>query len=164
MTIDADIIHINKQPFLTTVSHEIEFVTTEHLQDLSKKKIGEVLKSFCKLYGKYKFNVIQINAEIELKSAQINDSVGDAIMNYFSKKEHVPKIERKNQVIKERVRSLYATLSYLKKLPKLMRIGLVYEVTKWLNIFPVSNSVSDLYSPRTIVTGRKLDWQKDCKI
>ena len=50
VTIDADIIHINKQPFLATVSHEIEFVTTEHLQDLSKKKIGEVLKRFCKLY------------------------------------------------------------------------------------------------------------------
>ena len=45
-----------------------------------------------------------------------------------------------------------------------MIIGLVYEVTKWINIFPVSNLVRDLYSPRTIVTGRKLDCQKNCKI
>ena len=67
-------------------------------------------------------------------------------------------------MIKERVRAFYAKLSYLTKLPKLMIIGLVYEVTKWLNVFPVSNSVSALYSPRTIVTGRKLDWNKDCKI
>ena len=50
VTIGADIIHINKQPFLATVSHEIEFVTTEHLQDLSKKTIGAALKSMCKLY------------------------------------------------------------------------------------------------------------------
>ena len=82
--------------------------------------------------------------DIELKSEQINEAVGDAIMNYCSKKEHVPKIERKNRVIKERVRAFYEKLSYLTKLPKLMIIGLVYEVTKWLNVFPVSNSVSDL--------------------
>ena len=85
-------------------------------------------------------------------------------MNWCSKKEHVPKIKRKIQVIKERVRAFYAKLFYTKKLPKQMIIGLVYEVTKWLNVFPVSNSVSDLYSPRKDFTRRKLDWQKDCKI
>ena len=86
------------------------------------------------------------------------------MMNWCSKKEHFPKIKRKIQVIKEIICAFYAKLSYTKKLPKQVIIGLVYEVTKWLNLFPVSNSVSDLYSPRTIFTGRKLDWQKDCKI
>ena len=101
--------------------------------------------------------MIQINADIELKSETIDELVEDSMMNWCSKKEHVPKIERKIKVIKERIRAFYAKLSHIKKIPKQMIIGLVYEVTKWLNLFPVSNSVSDIYSPRTIVTGRKQD-------
>ena len=85
-------------------------------------------------------------------------------MNWCAKREHVPRIERKIRVIKERLRGYMSAMTCYKKFPKPVVIEMVKEISKWLNIFPVTNSVSDLYSPGTIVTSRKLNYNADCRI
>ena len=66
-------------------------------------------------------------------------------------KEHVPEVERKIRLIKERGRGILNTLPF-KRMPRLMLIELVYHVVLWLNAFPAKSEVSDTLSPCEIVS------------
>jgi hypothetical protein len=78
-------------------------------------------------------------------------------LNIASNEEHVHEIERSNRTVKERVRSVYATLPF-KKLPVRFIIEMVVGCIMWLNAFPVKGGVSPTISPRAIVTGAGLDY------
>ena len=45
-----------------------------------------------------------------------------------------------------------------------MAIELATQVVMFLNAFPPKSVRSKTYSPRTIMTGKSLDWKKSCKI
>ena len=76
--------------------------------------------------------------------------------------EHVSEVERSIRVIKERFRSVYHRLPF-QRMPKLMiRLG-VMEAARWLNTFPAKHGISDTYSPRMIITGKGIDYDKQCK-
>jgi hypothetical protein len=65
--------------------------------------------------------------------------------------------------MKERARAIRSTLRF-KHLPSRMIIELINLVTLWLNEFPPSSGISDTFSPRTIMTGTALDYEKNCKL
>ena len=44
----------------------------------------------------------------------------------------------------------------------MIRLG-VMEAAHWLNTFPAKHGISDTYSPRMIVTGKGIDYDKQCK-
>jgi hypothetical protein len=48
-------------------------------------------------------------------------------------------------------------------MPNQFIIHLMMFVTLWINAFPSDSGVSDVYSPREIVTGMKMDYLKHCK-
>ena len=83
-------------------------------------------------------------------------------MNTTAAKEHVPEVECKIRLIKERGRGILNTLP-VKKMPRLMLIELVYHVVLWLNAFPANSGVSETLSPREIFYRHKLDFAKHCK-
>ena len=83
-------------------------------------------------------------------------------INTMAAKEHVPEVERKIWLIKERGRGILNTLQF-KKMPRLMLIGLVYHAMLWLNAFPTKSGVSETLSPRKIVNLHKLDFAKHFK-
>jgi hypothetical protein len=72
------------------------------------------------------------------------------IVNTTAAKEHVPEVDRRIRLIKERRRGILNTLP-LKKMPKIMLIELIYHVVLWLNAFPTKSGVSTMLSPRKIV-------------
>ena len=45
-----------------------------------------------------------------------------------------------------------------------MTIYLAKSVVMFLNAFPPKSGLSKTYSPRTIMTGKALDWEKICKL
>ena len=45
-----------------------------------------------------------------------------------------------------------------------MTIELAKHVVMFLNAFPPKSGLSKTYSPRTIMTGKTLDWKKSCKL
>jgi hypothetical protein len=77
-------------------------------------------------------------------------------------REHVPEVERKIRLIKERGRCILNTLP-IKKMPRLMLIELIYHVVLWLNAFPAKSGVSEMLSPHEIVYRHKMDFAKHCK-
>jgi hypothetical protein len=66
-------------------------------------------------------------------------------------------------VIKERARDIVSTLPF-KNLPGRMIIELIHFVVLWLNAFPPSSGVSNTYSPRTIMTGTTLEYNKHYRL
>ncbi len=83
-------------------------------------------------------------------------------INTTAAKEHVPEIERRIRLIKERGRGILNTLPY-KKMPQIILIELIYHVVLWLNAFPAKSGVSETLSPRKIVLRHRLDFKKHCR-
>ena len=86
-------------------------------------------------------------------------------LNVCSNDEHVGEIERMIRTIKERARGIYNTLVAvgIKKLPGRLVVELIYTVVFWLNTFHPSPSIVPNMSPRAIITGQTIDFNKHCK-
>jgi hypothetical protein len=76
------------------------------------------------------------------------------MVNLESANEHVPEIERRIRLVKERCRATRHIL------PKLMTIHSVLNVVKLLNFFSTKGGVSDTLSPKTIISRETLDFKK----
>ena len=83
--------------------------------------------------------------------------------NLVTADEHEPHIERFIRTSKERIRSVQCTLPF-KKLPGKVTIELVYSCMFWWNAMIKFTGVSGTLSPRTIVTGMTLDYNKHYKL
>ena len=88
-----------------------------------------------------------------------------AIVNTTAAREHVTDCERGIRTIKESARCTVSEMRRveIKVLPKQVIIHLIYFVIMWLNGGPNENGISQVYSPREIVTGRTLEYKLHCK-
>jgi hypothetical protein len=84
---------------------------------------------------------------------------GDPMVNLESANEHVPKIEQRIRVVKERCRATRHSLPF-ERIPKLMTIHIVLNVVKLLNCVPTKGGISDILSPKTIMSGETLGFKK----
>eukprot|EP00957_Ditylum_brightwellii_P126301 9629561-Ditylum_brightwellii.AAC.1 len=80
-----------------------------------------------------------------------------------SANKHVPEIKRQNHVIKECARAIKCTLPF-KKIPTIMIIEIISFVVTWLNVFPPKLGISKHLSPRAILVGTQLNYDKHCRI
>ena len=66
------------------------------------------------------------------------------------------------RTVKKRVRGVHVTVPF-KKMPGRMIINLVYASVFWLNCFYPSGSICGDLSPRTIITGQTIDFNRHVK-
>ena len=114
------------------------------------------------IYSRRSFKVTDMVMDMQFEPICAQLQCREVTLNTASAKEHVAEIERFIRVIKERTRALRSHLPY-KKLPKHLLIAIIRHVCRWLNVFPPKNSISTI-SPRTLITGVKLDYNKHCRI
>ena len=124
ITIAVDIMFVNNLPFLVSLSNNIMFTTVEYLHDRKKQSISKALSTINNVYKRRGFKVVQCNMDNEFIPLTGDLMEMGIIINPTSANEHVPSIERRIRVIKERSRSLRHNLPY-KHIPKLMIIELV---------------------------------------
>ena len=85
-------------------------------------------------------------------------------LNTVARGEHVPEAERYIRTIKERVRScVYNTMPFT-EISGRMVAELIYYCVFWLNSFPARDGISSTLSPRAIVTGSHIDFNKHCRL
>jgi hypothetical protein len=163
VTLCVDIMFVNKIPFLVTISRNIKFGTVEILPNRKAKSILQGVARVQKVYKRRGFRVVlgMMDNEFEPLRAGFMDLGME--LNVTSRGEHVPEIERYIRTIKERTRSIYNVLPY-KKMPSKMVVEMVQGSVFWLNIFPSTDGVSDTMSPRLIVAGFELDYDKHCQL
>jgi len=112
----ADIIFINGVRFFTIVSRHIKFVTGLHIADATTEMLESSLQSVKAIYRKRGFKITNLNMDSQFEPVRDKAHSMGTTLNMISADEHVPKIERCNRTIKERIRSAKVTLPF-KKLP-----------------------------------------------
>ena len=83
--------------------------------------------------------------------------------NTTGARDHVPEVEIQIQVVKESMRAHHANLSF-HIFTRRMTIDLSKLVVMFLTAFSPKSGLSKTCSPRTIMTGKTLDWKKSCML
>lgn len=154
---------VNKIPFFITISCHIKFGTVELIPNQKVTTLVKAMQGINTVYEKRGFCIqhLFMDGQFEPMRSDILDMKIN--LNIVSANKHVPEIERYIRTTKERTQCVYNTLPFTK-----MPGGLVAEMVVfsnfWLNSFPHPDGISDPISPRTIMTGIKLDFAKHCKL
>ena len=140
------------------------FLSVTHLSNRKALTIFQALKAMCNYYLQRGFQVVFIKGDGEFAPLQawMDTVYGAPQLNLASANEHVPDIERKIRVIKERVRAVIYSIPF-NALPARMLTHAVLFVVKQLNLFPVKGRLSSHLSPKQIMSGEVVDY-KFCNI
>jgi hypothetical protein len=163
VTLAGDIMFVNRIPFFVTLSHHIRFGTAEMLANRKAPTILTAIKQVRNIYLQRGFQIATMILDGEFETLR-GDLAGMHIaLQTASHDDHVPEIERHIRTLKERTRCIYNSLPF-RRLPARIVTEMVYASTFWLNAFPHPDGVSDILSPRNIVTGLSIDFQRHCRL
>jgi hypothetical protein len=103
------------------------------------RTVPHIFKAFKEMYQYYLqrgFHIKMVHADGEFAPLKplIESMPGGPMVNLASANEHVPEIERRTRLVKERCRATRHSLPY-ERIPKLMMIHIVLNVVKLLNFF-----------------------------
>ncbi len=154
---------VNGLPFLITISRKLKFGTAEYLPGRKGVNLLNGIKNVQKVYALRGFKVKTLLMDGQFEPMRGSFSELGILLNTVSADEHVPDVERYIRTIKEHVRAIYNTLPF-QKMPSRLLIEMVYSSVFWLNSFPANDGLSSELSPRTIITGMQLDFDKHCKL
>ncbi len=164
VTLCIDNMFVNKNGFFMSISRDIHFVTAEALPNRTAptlmKCLGHVYDAY--LQRGFKINKVHADMEFECCRAYIAASL-HATLNIASEDEHVPEIERCIRTVKERTRCTHNITPFDRYPPKII-VEMVFMSVFWLNAFPHKHGISRTLSPRTIVTGKHIDYKTHCRI
>ena len=164
VTLCADVMHVNSIPMLVTLSRKIKFGTVEALPSRNENHLVKGLVSVAKLYKQRGFQVTVLLIDGEFDTAGVREAVAaeGVALNPTARDEHVGDIERFIRTIKERMRATYNTLPF-NEIPARLVIEMAKQSVFWLHAFPRSDGISRDMSPREIITGVRLDFNRHCK-
>ena len=161
MFLTLDIFFFNKIPFLLSLSRKICFTEVNHLANRTVPQIFASFKEVYQYYMHHGFRITTVHSDGEFAPLQalVASLQGGTMINLASANEHVPEIERKIRVVKERCRAAQHGLPF-QKIPKLLTIHIVLQIVKLFNLFPTKDGISDTLRPKTIMSGEILDYKK----
>ena len=145
-----------------TKSRHIKFTTVQFINNAESDTLYESILEVKKLYRRRGFEINCILMDGQFKPIELQLLAAQITLNSTAADEHVSEIERMIRVVKGRVRGVYTNVPF-KRIPGRMVIELVYAAVFWLNYFYPSPSICDNLSPRTIMTGHTLDFNRHCK-
>ena len=154
---------INKIAFLVTISRGIKFGTAETLRDRKHLTSMSATKHAVALYSKRGFRVSDAHTDNEFEPMRADLMDAKVNLNVASNNEHVPEIERHIRTVKDRVRCMYNSVPF-KKIPSRMIVEMVTSATFWLSMFPPTDGISKVISPRGIIHGLTVDYNKHCQL
>jgi hypothetical protein len=104
----CNIFFVNQIPVFITLSRKICFTAVNHLTDRKVKTIYNAFKEIYKFYLNRGFRIITIHTDDKFTPLQalIQGMSGGPTVNLASTNEHVPEIERRIRVVKERPKTI----------------------------------------------------------
>jgi len=120
ITLEIDIMFINKIPFIMMMSRNIHFDTAELVKDMKNNTLITSIEQVIQAYQTHGFKIKAILADGQFKHTQQIIEQKGIILNICMANEHVPEIERYIRTIKERVRSIATTLPFERYPPQLI--------------------------------------------
>ncbi len=163
VTIAGDVFQVNWITFFATISHHLRFCTSEMITNQKASTLLNSIKQVRNFYAQRAFRIVNCIMDGQFETLRGDLANLNIALETCGHDDHVPEIERHIRTLKERARAVYNTLLF-QRLPARMVIELVYSCTFWLNAFPHPDGVSDVLSPRNIVSGLGIDFNKHCRI
>jgi hypothetical protein len=112
VTMGADVMYVNKIPFLVTSSGHLHFGTAKVLVNLKHSTILNAIKGVQSVYGQRGFMIDWLLLDGGFAALR-NDVQLSCIKVYLvAKDEHVPEVERYIRTVKEWVRYIWQTLPF----------------------------------------------------
>ena len=163
VAISMDGLEVNTIKFLTSVSHDLHYRTSQAVGRKPDSSVfADKLKEIELCYRNGSFRLNETHADLQFKKS-LKEFCGlcdpPIKHNLASTGAHVPRAERNNRLIKERIRAAHHQLP-CDRLPKLLLTHLVMQETVKLNYFPAKHGVSKYFSPRMIVHRENLDCER----
>ena len=151
---------VHKEPYLINVCTPLGLVVTKHLPGRTASVLTEAFKAVLAQLQARGFKATLLLFDGEGGIGKVASALG-LPFNPAGPQQHVPVVEAKIKVIKERLRGILCTLPY--KLPlMLLRWCVDYVVTR-INMLPSSLRV-DPTSPRELFLGRKINAKTDLRL
>ena len=129
--LEADVMFVNKIPFLTLISRHIKFATVENLLQCTASQILKALKHNRLTHKNWGFKVAEVFMDWEFEPLKNDSLQSDMHLNTASANEHTPGMECQNHTVKEQVQACCSTLPF-KCIPKLMIVHMMQFVTEAL--------------------------------
>jgi hypothetical protein len=161
----ADIFFVNEIRFFLTLSRKICFTAVNHLANRTVPTFFAAFKEICQYYLQRGFRITILHADGEFAPLKtlIDSMPSGPVVNLVSTNKHVPEIERRIHVGKERCQASRHDLPF-QRIPKLLTIHIVLNSVRMLNFFPTRGGISDHISPKTIMPGKVLDYNKHLRL
>ena len=163
----ADICFVNGIGFIVSITEKIKFCTSEAVGSRRDDVLVSALKKVQSMYrqGGFRINVVSVDGEFATAREKIRDEA-HMYMNPVAAGEHAPVIERHIRHLKEGVRGMYQMLPFDKdrKLPTRMIIELVHAKTFFKNAVPALDGISEVLSPREIITQQRINYNRHCAL
>ena len=156
-----DVFFVNKIPFFIKLSRKIDFTATAHLKEQKIKTIFLAFLAVYKFYLWQGFRIKMVHADNEFEPMKplIDNLKKGPTINLSAANKHIPEIEKRIRLLKERTRSVRSSLTF-NKVPYVMILYLVLRVSKFLTYFITKGRISKTMSPREIMCGEWLDQEK----
>ena len=162
VTLCVDVMYVNRVAMLVSISRKIRFGTLEVIPNNKSTVLMKGLKSILQVYQRGGFQV-----EAALMDGEFGHLRGElasmgVTLNETSRDEHMGEIERFIRTIKERMRAIYNTLPF-QRIPAWLVAEMGKACVFWLNSLPPQSNFGNDLSPRTMVTGQRLDFKRHCR-
>ena len=99
---------------------------------------------------------------MDMEFEKVRDKLAIFEVKTTAFRESVPEIERQLCLIMEHVRCTTSDFPF-NPIPRLVLICVVYMCVMWLNAIPRKSGAVQGISPRELVTGRTVNYKKDCR-
>ena len=146
----VDFFFLQGQPFIHTISRDIQFRTATPVPNRKQATISDELRAVIALYAHRGFTVRDVHGDHEFEC--VRDDFAPLHFEIVAADSHFGEIERSNRTVLEHVRACTHGLLF-RRLPKLLITSIVADVIRCLNILLATNGVSPSISPESIVTG-----------
>ena len=125
VVLNIDMFFVNKQVFITTYSNKICYTTTSHVSTKAVKDYWPYLLQVIQMYEARGFRIVMIRGDFEFNgiTSQVASLPGSPNLS-LEAGTHTEPVERNIRFIKEKARSLVASLPY-ERLPTIIIIWLV---------------------------------------
>ena len=161
VTLAMDLMFINKVAFLITVSRGLRIGSVHALDNRQASTVRDSLLFVLNKYERRGFRITTIMADEEFEP--LIHLMPAYTFNLCGADEHVPDIERYIRTTKDTIRSAYNNLPF-QHIPRMFLVRLAENAIFWQNAFPRDDSVTPTLSPRYIIEGRNIDYNKHIRI
>jgi hypothetical protein len=163
-TLHADLMFVDREPYLVTVSTPMHLVMVTHLGGTrSGEALAKTVKEHLNGYTSRGFVPHMLFSDNEGGIRVIVSDLNQAgvAVNMATPGQHVPVVENAIRLIKERVRCVVASLPF--NLPKVFMKWLIGFAVSRINM-GISRTSGDMTSPREKFLGRKTNYARDMSI